>query len=292
MSKKIFVTGVAGFLGSHLADQMLLGGHKVVGCDNLVGGDKGNVPKGVHFFESDCSDLKEMVIIMKDCDVVYHCAALAPVGLSVFSPYTITHSIVDATVSVLSAAVQNSVKRFIFCSSMDRYGKNQVPFTEDMRPEPQDPYGVAKVAAEEFVKNICSTFGIEHVIVVPHNIIGTRQKYDDPFRNVVSIMINMMLQGRQPIIYGDGEQKRSFCFVSDCIYSLEKCLDDKRVVGQIINIGNDDNFMTINELAKKIADVLHFDLNAVYIKDRPQEVKVAYCSVDKARDLLGFRTEK
>lgn len=102
-------------------------------------------------------------------------------------------------------------------SSMARYGSQETPFTEDMTPMPQDPYGIAKYASEMLVRNVCYTHGMDFVILVPHNIIGPRQKYDDPFRNVVSIMINRALQGKQPIIYGDGNQMRCFSFISDLI---------------------------------------------------------------------------
>lgn len=293
MSKKIFITGVAGFLGSHLADRMFALGHRVAGCDNLIGGYRDNVPEGVEFFEADCADVETMKELLKGTDTVYHTAAIATEGLSVFSPYTITRSIVDSTVSVIVASITNKVRRFINCSSMARYGANEVPFTEDMPPNPEDPYGIAKVAAENFLRNLSETFGFEHVTVVPHNIIGTRQKYDDPFRNVVSIMINLMLQGRQPIIYGDGEQKRSFSFISDCISCLERCLDNEEVTGELVNIGPDDNEMTINALAKILADIIGFEnLKPIYVAQRPREVRYAYCSANKARRLLQFNPKK
>src|SRR3989344_5490091 len=139
MKQKVFITGVAGFLGSHLADRMLKLGYKVVGCDSLIGGYMDNVPKGVEFHKADCCDLETMKKIIQGSHAVYHCAALACEGLSVFSPLIIANSIVDATISVIAASVQNNVKRFIFCSSMARYGENKVPFTEDMPPCPQDP---------------------------------------------------------------------------------------------------------------------------------------------------------
>ena len=148
--------------------------------------------------------------VMKNVDSVYHCAATAHEGLSVFSPYEISKNNFLASVSVFSAAIAHKVKRIIFCSSMARYGDQKTPFTEDMNPKPVDPYAISKVAAENVLINLCELNNIEWVIAVPHNIIGPRQKYDDPFRNVVSIMINRMLQKKAPIIYGDGEQKRCF----------------------------------------------------------------------------------
>jgi len=287
---KVFITGVAGFLGSHLADRMIERGHEVVGCDNLIGGYLDNVPSQVEFYQYDCIYLNSMNKIMKGCDIVYHCAATAYEGLSVFSPHLISKNIFEASASIISAAVSNNVKRFVLCSSMARYGENQVPFTEDMVPNPQDPYGISKYASELMLQNLAETHGMEYVITVPHNIIGPRQKYDDPYRNVASIFINRMLQGNQPIIYGDGEQKRCFSFVQDDIECLEKAAFQSDLNGQIINIGPDEEFVTINELARITAELLGFDLKPIYVPDRPQEVKLANCSADKARKLLGYST--
>jgi len=291
MKKTIFITGVAGFLGSHLAKRMLEKGHRVIGCDNLLGGYLDNLPEKVEFYQYDCSYLNSMMKITKDVDIIYHCAAAPYEGLSVFAPHIITKNVFQITSTILSAAVQNKVKRFIFCSSMARYGKNKIPFTEDMEPKPLDPYGIAKYAAELLVKNISEVQGMEYVIAVPHNIIGPGQKYDDPFRNVASIFINRMLRGEQPIIYGKGEQKRCFSFVNDTLQCLEKMAFQENVVGEIINIGPDEEFITINELAKIIAKLLNFKLEPIYVPGRPQEVSLATCSADKARNLLGYKTE-
>ncbi len=229
---------------------------------------------------------------MKDVDTVYHCAATAYEGLSVFAPHLITQNTFQITSTVITAAISSNVRRFVYCSSMARYGEQPtVPFTEDMLPHPQDPYGIAKLAGEHLLKNLSEVHGMEYVIAVPHNIIGTRQKYDDPYRNVASIMINLMLQGRQPIIYGDGEQKRCFSFVGDDIQILEKLITAPNVVGEVINIGPDEEFVSINELAKVVAKILNFKLDPIYVPGRPQEVKLATCSAEKARKLLGYKTE-
>lgn len=288
---RVFVTGAAGFLGSHLADAFIKKGYRVIGCDNLIGGYLDNVPPKMEFYQYDCVFLNSMRKIMKDVDVVYHCAATPYEGFSVFSPHLVTKNIVEATVSVISSAIQNKVKRFIFCSSMARYGENKVPFTEDMVPNPQDPYGIGKYASELLLRNLSQTHGMDYVIAVPHNIIGPRQKYDDPYRNVAAIMINLMLQGRQPIIYGDGEQKRCLSFIQDDVKVLEQLVTSNKVVGETINIGPDEEFITINQLAKTIAKLLKFRLKPIYVAERPQEVKLANCSADKARRLLGYKTE-
>lgn len=289
---RIFITGIAGFLGSHLADAMLAEGHEVAGCDNLIGGYRDNVPEGADFHETDCNELEKMKELLKGVDIVYHTACTAYEGLSVFSPKLVAENTYLNSVSVASAAIANHVKRLVTCSSMARYGTQEiVPFTEDMVCKPQDPYGISKFSAENVLRNLCEVHGMELVIAVPHNIIGPRQKYDDPFRNVASIMINLMLQGRQPIIYGDGNQKRCFSFVQDDIDCLKKLAFQDNVVGEVINIGPDEEFVTINHLAETIARLVGFRLEPVYMQGRPQEVRLATCSADKARRLLGYETK-
>lgn len=287
-SQRIFISGVAGFLGSHLADAFLADGHEVIGIDNMIGGYLDNVPTAIDFHQVDCNDFSRVKEVMQSVDVVYHCAATAYEGLSVFSPHLITQNIVTATTGMVSAAVANGVRRFVLCSSMARYGTNRVPFTEDMEPRPQDPYGFAKLASEQLLRSIAEVHGMEWVIAVPHNIIGPRQKYDDPYRNVASIFINLMLQGRQPHIYGDGNQKRCFSFVSDDVTPLKQMAYDSHCAGEIINIGPDDEFISINQLAETIARIIGFELDAAHMPGRPQEVYLANCSAAKARRLLGY----
>lgn len=287
---KIFITGVAGFLGSHLADRFIQEGHTVAGNDTLIGGYLDNVPVGVDFYTIDCCDNHLMVKAMEGSDIVIHAAATAHEGLSVFSPDFITRNIFQASVSTISAAIQCGVKRFVYCTSMARYGNQTSPFTEDMKPAPVDPYGIAKVAGEDVLKNLCETHNMEWNIAVPHNIVGPRQKYDDPFRNVMSIMINRNLQGKPAIIYGDGLQTRCFSYVSDCINCLERMALDPNIVYETINIGPDEQTITIKELANMVAKACDYDGEPMYLPDRPREVKHASCSSDKARKLLNYKT--
>jgi UDP-glucose 4-epimerase len=287
---RIFITGVAGFLGSHLADRMLELGHEVVGNDNFLGGYQSNINPRVIFYSIDCCSISAMTDAMKGCDIVIHCAATAHEGLSVFSPNFITKNIFQASISTISAAVSSGVSRFVFCSSMARYGDQVVPFHEDYPPAPVDPYGIAKVAVEQTLKALCETHGMEWNIAVPHNIVGPRQRYDDPFRNVMSIMANRNLQGKPAYIYGDGEQTRCFSYVADCIKCLEQLALDPSITKEVVNIGPDEGTITINELARLIAGECGFQGDPIYIADRPREVKHATCSADKARALLGYKT--
>ena len=288
----IFITGVAGFLGANLADYYCNKGFKVSGCDSLVGGSLDNINlKNIIFYKANCEDFEEMKRIIKGVDIVCHAAAYAHEGLSSFSPVSICNNNVTGSVSVFTAAILNKVKRIVYCSSMARYGNIKIPFKEDDELRPVDPYGVSKVAAENILKILSKTHGIQYNIAIPHNIIGPKQKYDDPYRNVVSIMINLMLQNRNPIIYGDGNQKRTFSDIDDCIYCLDKLLTDPSIVSQTVNIGPDEEFITINELYKLLSNKIKFNLEPRYLDDRPNEVKEATCSSQKAREILKYRTK-
>src|SRR6266550_2348176 len=288
---KIFITGIAGFLGSHLADAMIADGHKVSGIDNLLGGYIDNIPVSASWARADCNDFDTLINMMRHWgpEVVFHCAATAYEGLSVFSPHLVTQNIVGASASVFSASIASGVRRIVHCSSMARYGTGNPPFCEFDEPKPQDPYGIGKVCAERMLRCLAETHGIEYTIAVPHNIIGPRQKYDDPYRNVASIMINRALQGKSIIIYGDGTQQRCFSYVDDCISCLKAMAYQKNVVNQIINIGPDEDPITINELARLVKELTN-EVSTEYMLGRPQEVKVAVCSSAKARRMLGYHT--
>ena len=288
---KIYITGIAGFLGSHLAKRLINIGHEVYGNDSMIQGELDNLPKNINFNKTDCCDYDEMSKNLEGIDIVYHCAATAHEGLSVFSPNFITKNIYQASISVITASIINKVKRFVFCSSMARYGNQKSPFKEDMLPKPEDPYGIAKVAVEDTLKLLCEVHSMDYNIAVPHNIVGPNQKYDDPFRNVMSIFINRNLQNKPSIIYGDGNQKRCFSYIDDVIFCLEKLALDKKISKEIINIGPDEETITINELAKIVANETGYNGKPLYVAGRPQEVLEASCSSDKARKLLEYKTK-
>lgn len=289
---KVLITGVAGFLGSHVANCMIKKGHKVIGVDNLIGGFIDNVRPEVEFHMDDCLNIDKMRELTEGCDVVFHAACTAHEGVSVFSPFYITQNTFQITMSVLSASIQNKVDKFIFCSSMARYGiQEKIPFTEDMICNPQDPYAVAKYASELVIQKLAPLNNMKYVIAVPHNIYGPGQNYTDPYRNVASIMINRMLMGKPPIIYGSGKQKRCFSFIDDVVGAFEKIITVDSLNGEIINIGPDEEFIDINQLVEIINSVMGTKYEPLYVDGRPMEVEKAYCSADKMRHLLGFTTK-
>jgi UDP-glucose 4-epimerase len=290
---RIFVTGIAGFLGSHIAAEAKTRGWQVSGIDSFLGGDVCNVPAGVTCAAINCVDINDQPGILDGVDVVYHCAAAPYEGLSVFSPQMVYENTLMSTVAALRAAVNANVRRFIFCSSMSRYGDQQAPFTEDMPVKPVDPYANAKVAAESIVKNLCELHGMEWVIAVPHNIYGPGQRYYDPFRNVAGIMINRILLGKPPIIYGTGQQVRSLSYIADVSGPLME-LATADVAGEVFNLGPDreDDEVTIESLAHVIRFLLGHhgsDLWPEFYPARPAEVFEAHCSSWKARHMLGYK---
>lgn len=289
---RVWITGMSGFLGGKIYES--LKGHvgSISGNDNFSCStdfpDSANLIRRI-----DCCDFDHMRSALGEFepDVLVHCAALAHEGLSNFSPSIITNAIYQASVTTFSAAIASGVKRIVFMSSMARYGEQSLPFHEAMTPRPVDPYGIAKVAAEDTLKALCKLHGVEYVIAVPHNIIGPRQRYNDPYRNVASIMINRALQGKSIMIYGDGQQKRCFSPIKDCLHSLTKMIDAP-ISGETINIGPDHGEMTIYNLARTIQFLTGNTVKIEHMADRPNEVKEAYCTSSKAKRLLDFKAQQ
>lgn len=286
---KIFISGNAGFLGGHLQDELTKLGHTVSGNDNFICSSHAPV-SGV---TADCRSYDNMFSHLNAFkpDVLYHCAATAHEGLSNFSPSFITKNIFEASVATFSAAIAADAKRIVYMSSMARYGSQTLPFHESMTPKPVDPYGIAKVAAEDTLKALCRLHSVEYVIAIPHNIIGPRQRYNDPYRNVASIMINRVLQGKSIMIYGDGQQKRCFSPIKDCLHSLIKMIDAP-IAGETINIGPDHGEMTVYDLARMVQELTGGIAEIQHVDKRPNEVMEAYCTSSKAKKLLDFKPQQ
>jgi UDP-glucose 4-epimerase len=274
---KVVVTGGAGFIGSHLVDSLVTCEvpHDVVVIDDLSGGKKENVRRGVKFYNADCRDAQSMDTIFSEerPDVVYHLACNAAENKSLFSPIDITSRNYDAFIKGLTPFIRYRGRRFIFTSSIAVYGSLQTPFYEVDTPLPEDVYGITKLAAEQTLRVMSLVHGFEYVIARPHNVYGPRQNMSDPYRNVLTIFMNTLLQGKSPVIYGDGNQRRCFSYVSDVVAALFSCLSAD-VSGGTYNIGSDTHY-SINEVYEEICRVSGIRKSATYLPDRPQEVREA-----------------
>lgn len=290
---RVYLTGIAGLIGSHLADYLLAQDHEVVGCDNLVTGTHENVSDGIRWTMKPIENLTPRDF--HGVDVVWHCAALAYEGVSSFSPALISRNIYAGSAAVFSAAIAAGVKRIVNLSSMARYGDpildhqdEPIIFRERDSTHPVDPYGISKEAAERLLINLSNTHGTEFSIAVPHNVFGPRQCAWDPYRNVCTIFASRMLRGLPPIIYGDGQQVRCFSYIDDIVPSLARMGFDAAAQGEIINLGPDQGAVTILDLARMLAEIIGVPCDPIFVPPRPREVKHAVCSSHKARRLLGF----
>lgn len=289
---KILVTGVAGFMASHLSEYLEKQGHEVYGIDNLSIGRLFNVPKNIRFTQLDMRDSEGMNAYIKEIkpELVYHLAAFAHEGLSQFMPILITENNYNAFLNLIVPAINNGMKKIVVCSSMSVYGAQKSPFNESMERKPTDIYAIAKTAMEEATEILSDVHGFDYTIIRPHNCYGPKQVLWDPYRNVVGIFINRAMKGLAPIIYGDGEQTRAFSYIDDVTPYIAKAGFMEETNGEIINVGPLEEF-TINHLAEII--LVAFDLKhlkPIYMPDRPREVKHASCTNDKAKKMLGYNT--
>lgn len=298
MNKNIVITGSAGLIGSNLSERLLGLGYNILGVDNLVGGYATNIPvhNNYRHLSTSITNNKTLAKEFKDFSpgTVIHCAALAHEGLSVFSPSTITNNIYSGTISVASAAIAAGTKLFINTSSMARYGNAKPPFYENMRPQPVDPYGLAKLQAEQQLNLLSTIHNFKVIHIVPHNVCGPKQCYSDPFRNVLSIFANRISKDKPVYIYGDGEQKRSFSHVEDCIDAYISIIENNQSIGtkEVFNIGpTHGSEISINTLADLVGKNYNKIPEKIHVDDRPQEVKNAWVATDKAELLLNYSTK-
>lgn len=285
---RVLVTGGAGFIGSHLADRLINNGHEVSVVDDLSGGFKRNLNSEVKFYNVDLRDEKKTANAVKKIkpEIVYHLAANAAENKAQFSPIDITSRNFATFFNILVPALKYGMKRVVVTSSIAVYGALQTPFKEENKPEPEDLYGISKLAMEESLKVLARVHGFEYVITRPHNVYGPRQNMTDPYRNVVTIFMNSLLKGKPYFIYGDGEQRRCFSYIDEVADALFKCGFEK-VSGKIFNIGADKDY-SVRELSDMIQKVSGINIPPVFIEDRPQEVKVAIADHSNAKKFLKY----
>lgn len=280
---KFLVTGGAGFLGSHIAKNLLDQGHQVTIIDDLSGGFRENIPKGATFMHGSIVDSKliDLLFMSNHFDYVYHCAAYAAEGLSHFIRHHNYTNNLLGSVNLINAAIKYKSKGFIFTSSMGVYGTQQVPYDESMKPMPEDPYGIAKYSVEQDLKAAKEMFGLNYIIFRPHNIYGIHQNIGDKYRNVIGIFMNQAMQGRDITIFGDGKQTRAFSYVDDIVPVMANAWGKPDMYGQIFNIGGDTPY-TINELAETVVEAMNSGSKIIHLSTR-YEVKHAHSNHDKIR---------
>ncbi len=281
------VTGGAGFIGSHVAKHCLELGHEVVVLDDLSGGFRDQVPEGAEFVHGSVTDqaLVSRLFARHQFDYVYHLAAYAAVGLSHFIRrfnYTVN---LLGTVNLINESVRHQIKCFVFASSISVYGTAEPPVNEDTTAVPDDPYGVSKYAAELDLLAAHRQFDLPFVIFRPHNVYGEHQNIGDPYRNVLGIFMNQILNSEPVTIFGNGQQTRAFTYIDDVAPHIARSVDNRGAWNQIFNIGADTPY-TINELAAKICTAFSVPLNVEYLPPR-NEVEHVFASHDKVRRILG-----
>lgn len=288
---KILITGVAGLLGSRLANWLVENTqNQIYGIDDLSGGYIENVNKNVKFYKMNLLDLGDLKNIFHQVkpDIVYHYAAYAAEGLSPFIRSFNYQNNLVCSANLITCSIENSVNRFIFASSMSVYGdKYEPPFNEDMLPSPIDSYGIAKYAVEMDLQAAYEQHGLKYTIIRPHNFYGINQNIWDKYRNVLGIWMYQLLNGMQPTIFGDGMQKRAFSYVDDSIVPFWNASQADDCIGQIINLGGIKEY-TINEACEILLDVSgHENVKPLYLEPR-HEVKNAWSTWDKSIKLLNF----
>lgn len=281
------VTGAAGFMGSHVARHCLHLGHEVIALDDLSGGFEDNVPEGATFVRASITDRGQIDALFSryKFDFVYHLAAYAAEGLSHFIRHFNYTNNVLGSVTLINAAARSQVRRFVFTSSIAVYGDNQLPMSEDLTPQPEDPYGIAKYAVELDLDAAQRMFALDYTIFRPHNVYGEHQNIGDKYRNVVGIFMNQIMQGQPMTVFGDGTQTRAFSYIDDVAPVIARSTEIHDATNEVFNIGADTPY-TVNELAQVVADAFGQSTDIRYLPMR-NEVKHAYASHDKVRRVFG-----
>jgi UDP-glucose 4-epimerase len=279
---RALVTGAAGFIGSHVADHCLALGMRVVATDDLSGGFRENVPADAAWVQGDLRDrgfVRRLWAEHGPFDYVYHLGAYAAEGLSHFiRAYNYTTNLV-ASMHLLNEAVQANARCFVFASSIAVYGKGQLPMTEDMFPQPEDPYGISKYAVELDLRAAREMFGLDYIVFRPHNVYGERQNIADKYRNVIGIFMNQVLEGRPMTVFGDGLQTRAFSHVDDVAPVIARSVLVPAAYNRVFNIGASSPY-TVLHLAGEVAAAFGVPREVVHL---PARNEVIHAFSDHAR---------
>ncbi|MBC8500871.1 MAG: SDR family oxidoreductase [Nanoarchaeota archaeon] len=290
----VLITGIAGFIGSNTAEQLLKKDYNVVGIDNFSTGNKNNIKhfiKKVNFKRGDVTNLRFLKRIMKNVDYVLHYAALPSVPYSVNHPKE-THDVnVKGTFNVLLAARDSGVRKVIFASSSAVYGNtNKLPIKEGQELNPFSPYAAHKIIGEQYCKLFYNVYGLRTTSLRYFNVYGPRQNPNSEYAAVIPKFLSLMKKGKKPIIYGDGKQTRDFIFVDDVIKLNLLAMKSKKSDGKVYNVASGKR-TSVLELVEIMNEVLGTDLKPIHEKSRPGDVKHSYANVSKAKSDLKFKSQ-
>ena len=281
------VTGGAGFIGAHVSKHLVEKGDNVIVLDDLSGGFEENVPQNAIFINGSINDHQLLEKLFNDYKInyVYHLAAYAAEGLSHFiKRFNYTNNL-TGSVNLINEAIKHKVKCLVFTSSIATYGALPPPMNEDMVPEPEDPYGIAKLAVEMDLKVSHEMFGLDYVIFRPHNVYGEYQNLGDRYRNVVGIFMNQLMPGNPLSVFGDGSQTRAFTYGGDIGHIIADCVDHKECYGEVFNIGADREY-SVKELATEVMKAMEIDGELRYLEAR-NEVLHAHSDHSKVKAIFG-----
>lgn len=292
--ERILVTGSAGFIGSHIADELTKQGHEVLGIDNLSGGFLRNT-QNHKFAMLDLRDkysTERLVEQFSPTHLVHAAASAREIG-SLFEPLKSTETNFLAYMNVLNACIKNKIKKVILISSMSVYGDQEPPFDETFERKPSDIYAINKTAMEQSTEILSEIHDFQYVIIRPRNVFGENQALNDIYRNMIAIFMNRIMRNEPINIFGDGLQKRSPSYITFSLPCYIRCLDDD-INREIFNIGGLREY-TLNEIARFTIDAMknlgYKEPEITYLSPRPKEVKYAYCTYAKAVEKLGYKED-
>ena len=285
------VTGGAGFIGSHLAEELLRRGHRVRVADSLVTGRRSNLDHipGVEFLEGDLAGIDFTRRAVAGSDFVLHQAAIPSVPRSVKDPITSNRANVDATLNVLVASRDAGVKRVVFAGSSSAYGDTPtLPKHEGMPNCPLSPYALQKVVGEQYLQLFTRLYGLETVTIRYFNVFGPRQDPSSPYSGVISVFASALLEGRAPTIYGDGEQTRDFTYIDNVVDGVLRACEAPGASGEVINVATSGR-ISLNVLFDEMRRLIGSDVKPIYAGLRPGDVRDSQADISKAGRLLGYK---
>jgi nucleoside-diphosphate-sugar epimerase len=287
---RYLVTGGAGFIGSHLAEELTRRGAAVRVVDSLITGKRANLDhvKGVEFVEGDLADLSVAKRAVEGCTFVLHQAAIPSVPRSVEDPITSNRANIDSTLNILVAARDAGVKRVVYAGSSSAYGNAAtLPKHEQMPTGPLSPYALQKLVGEQYMQLFTTLYGLETVTIRYFNVFGPRQDPSSAYSGVISVFISALADGRRPTIHGDGEQTRDFTYVANVVDGVLRACEAPEASGEVINVATGGR-ISLNELFQTVRALTGSSLEPIYGPERAGDVRDSQADITKARELLGY----